>query len=68
MSKYAGKTVAEILRWKKASIKQAALDPGSPSWDDILELTFEELTEKAKRNEPGCKTLKKLLGKREYDK
>jgi hypothetical protein len=68
MADNAGKTVAEILRTKKASIKDAALDPGSPSWDDILQLTWEDLTDRAKRREPGYKTIKKLLGSREYDK
>ena len=66
--KYAGKTVAEILKGKKASIKEAAIDPGSPSWDEILNLTWEEIQERAKRRQPGYKTIKKLLGTREYDK
>ena len=68
MPDYAGKTVAEILRGKKASVKNAALEPGSPTWDDILDLTWEEVQERAKRKEPGFKTIKKLLGNREYDK
>jgi len=63
-----GKTVAEILTGKKASIKGTALDPGSPSWDDIMELTWEQVRARAKRNVPGFKTIKKLLGSREYDK
>ena len=29
-------TVAGILRRKKATIKKAPLDPGSPSWSDIM--------------------------------
>jgi hypothetical protein len=65
---YSGKTVAEILKVKKASIKDAALDPGSPSWDDVLHLTWEEIQDRAKRRLPGYKTIKKLLGSREYDK
>ena len=40
MSANAGQTVREILGRKKASIRQAPLDPGSPSWDDILDLTY----------------------------
>jgi hypothetical protein len=63
-----GKTVAELLMGKKASIKGAPLDPGSPSWDDIMELTWEEILIGAKRNKPGFKTIKKLLGSKEYDK
>jgi len=49
MSKNTGKTVAEILRNKKARIKHAPLEPGSPSWDDILPLTWEEVEEKARQ-------------------
>jgi hypothetical protein len=47
MSTNAGKTVAVILQGKKARIRNAALDPGSPSWDDILHLTWEEVEAKA---------------------
>ncbi|MCI0461636.1 MAG: hypothetical protein L0Z62_32195 [Gemmataceae bacterium] len=68
MSANAGKTVAEILKGKKASIKQAALDPGSPSWDEIMHLTWEEIHDRAKRRVPGYKTFKKLLSSGEYDK
>ncbi len=64
----AGKTAAEILRRKKASIRNAALGAGAPSWDEIMDLTWEEITERAKRRLPGYKTIKKLLGSREYDK
>jgi len=68
MSKHAGKTVREILLGKKGSIKDAELEPGSPSWDDILDLPWEELVDNAKHRVPGFKTFKKLLGGREFDK
>lgn len=68
MSRFAGKTVREILKYKIGSIKTPPLDPGSPSWDDILDLTLEEIEQRAKRREPGYKTIKKLLTAREYDK
>jgi hypothetical protein len=68
MADNTGKTVAEILRGKKASIRDAALDPGSPSWDDIMDLNWEELVERAKKRRTGYKTFKKLLGSKEYDK
>jgi len=68
MSRYAGKTVAEILIHKKGSVKDAALDPSSPSWDEILHDTWEEIEAGAKAGRPGYKTIKKLLGSREYDK
>jgi hypothetical protein len=60
--------VRDILRRKRGSIRTAALDPGSPSWDDILHLTWEEITQRAKNREPGFKTFKKLLSAGEYDK
>jgi hypothetical protein len=68
MASYSGKTVAEILTEKKASIKDAALEPGSPSWDDIMHLTCEEIQAGARQRKTGYKTIKKLLGKRRYDK
>jgi hypothetical protein len=68
MADNAGKTVTEILRDKKASIMSAPLDPGSPSWDDILDLTWEDVVQRAKAREPGYQTIKKLLSKGEYNK
>jgi hypothetical protein len=68
MAEGAGKTVSEILNGKKASNRDVALPPGSLSWDDVLDLTWEEITERAKRRVPGYKTIRKLLGAREYDK
>lgn len=61
-------TVGDILRRKRASIRQAALDPGSPSWDDIAGLTWAELTARSRRREVGYKTFRKLLSERRYDK
>ena len=66
--KHSGKTVAEILEEKRASIKDAELEEGSPSWDDILNLSWEEIIDRAKKREPGFQTIKKLLSKGEYDK
>ena len=68
MADYAGKTVEEILVGKKASIRDASLPRESPSWDDILDMTWEEIVRRAKRRLPGYKTIKKLLGNKEYDK
>jgi hypothetical protein len=68
MADYAGKTVAEILAGKKGSVRDARLPPGSPSWDDILDLAWEDVVQRAKRRIRGYKTIKKLLGNREYDK
>jgi len=66
--KYAGKTVAEILKDKRASIKDAPLGEGAPSWDDVLDLTWEEIVTRAKKRQPGFQTIKKLLAKGEYDR
>ena len=68
MSSNAGQTVREILGRKKASVRQAPLDPGSPSWDDILDWSWEELVRRAKGRVRGYKTLKKLLSSGEYDR
>ena len=68
MANYSGKTVEEILKKKKASVRDPPLDPGSPSWDDILDLTWEDVVQGAKRRLPEYKTIKKLLGSKEYDK
>jgi len=68
MGANAGKTVAEILKSKKASVKYASLPKGSPSWDDIMHLTWEEITRRARRRELGFKTFKKLLSDPEYQK
>ncbi len=67
-SKNAGKNVKQILRGKKGSIKDAELEPGSPSWDEIQDLTWEEIVAKAKADVPGCRTIKKLLGDKRFDK
>ena len=68
MAANAGKTIAEILKGKQARIKNAPLDEGSPSWNDILHLTWEELEEKARRGEPGFRTFQKLLKRKRYNK
>ena len=68
MSDNAGKTVAEILNDKKATIRQAPLPPGSPSWDDIMFLTWKEIDDRARRRLPGYKTFRKLLTDGRFDK
>jgi hypothetical protein len=68
MGEYGGKTVKEILKSKKASVKYAKLPKGSPSWNDILQLKWEEIVKRASRREVGYKTIRKLLSDSEYDK
>lgn len=68
MSANAGKTVGQILRGKRSAIRQAPLEPNSPGWDDILRMPWEEVVEKAEADEPGFRTIKKLLGDGRFDK
>lgn len=68
MSENAGKTVEEILRGKRGTIKDAALEPGSPSWDELLPMVWEEVEERARRDEPGFRTIQKLLKRRRFNK
>ena len=68
MSANAGKTVMEILRDKLGRIKNAPLEEGSPSWHDILHLTWEEVLERARNREIGFQTFRKLLTDGSYNK
>ena len=61
-------TVAEILKRKKAAIKQAPLAPGSPSWDDILGETWRSIKRKARQRKTGYRTFRKLLTDGRFDK
>lgn len=61
-------TVAEILKRKKATIKQAPLDPGSPSWADILGETWRSIKRKARQRKTGYRTFRKLLTDGRFDK
>jgi len=63
-----GKTVSEILATKQARIKNAPLEEGSPSWDDIMHLTWEEIEERSRRGETGYKTFHKLLSAKRFNK
>jgi hypothetical protein len=66
--KNAKKKVRDILKGKKGSIKQADLEPGAPSWDDIQDLTWEEIEERAEADMPGYRTIRKLLSDKRFDK
>ena len=68
MSDNGGKTVREILRGKQARIVKAPLAPGSPSWDDILDLTWEQIEERHRKRETGFRTFRKLLTDGRFDK
>ena len=65
---YVGQKVADILKRKKASIKQARLPPGSPAWDAFIEMTWEQIEAGARANRPGFKVVRKLLTDKRFDK
>jgi hypothetical protein len=64
----AHETVAQILRRKLGSIKNAPLTAGSPGWDDILHWTWAEVVQAKSRGEAGFKTIYKLLTNKRFDK
>jgi hypothetical protein len=63
-----GKSGAEILKTKLASIKNAPLPPGSPSWSQIGKMTWEEIVAAAKAGKPGFKVIRKLLQDGRFNK
>ena len=62
------KTVGDILKGKKGSIKNAPLPKGSPSWEDFKDMPFGEVIKNAKKNIKGYKTIKKLLIDKRFNK
>ncbi|MBI3468133.1 MAG: hypothetical protein HY000_34435 [Planctomycetes bacterium] len=66
--RFSGMTVAEILRLKKASVRNAPLEAGSPTWEEIEGLAWEEISLMAAQSLPGYKTIRKLLSDRRFDR
>ena len=66
--RYSGMRVREILREKKAGIRNAPLPSGSPSWSEFELMIWEEIEEGARNNQPGFKMVRKLLTDRRFDK
>jgi hypothetical protein len=66
--KFTGLTVADILKLKKGNIKQAKLPKGSPDWDALSQLTWEEIEIGAKMGQPGFKMVRKLLTDKRFDR
>lgn len=54
-------TVSDVLKGKIGSIRRAPLPSGSPSWSDIGDMTMNEVRAAARANQPGFKTILKLL-------
>ena len=53
-------TVEKILKGKNATIKQAPLEPGLPSWQDINKMQWKKIIEGAEQGKPGYGTLRKI--------
>ena len=68
MPSNSGQTVAEILTRKKSSIRSAELEEGSPSWDAILDMMWEEVVQRAKQRERGFKSIRKLISDGRFDR
>jgi hypothetical protein len=66
--RYSGQKVADILKQKKGSIKQAQLPKGSPSWDKFGQMTWEQIEEGARVNKPGFKVVRRLLTDKRFDR
>jgi len=60
--------VSDILKDKKASIKNAPLEQGAPGWDEIQTLTWQEIEEGARQGKPGYRTIRKLLTDSRFNK
>ena len=62
------KTVEEILRTKRGSIKNAPKKPGDPNWDLILGMTLREIQELAQKGDKGFARIYKLLTDLRFNK
>ena len=62
------KTVEEVLKTKKGSIKNAPLPPGGPNWKDLLKKTMKEIKDLAQKGVKGYKEIWKLLTDSRFNK
>ena len=60
--------VSDVLEGKLGSITRAPLPPGSPAWADIQGMSIADIRAAAKANEPGFKTILKLLTDNRFNK
>jgi hypothetical protein len=60
--------VRDLLKRKKASIKQAPLEKGAPSWDVIETLLWRDIEHGAVQGLPGYRTIRKLLMDSRFDR
>ena len=68
MHEFAGQQVVDILKYKKASIKQARLPQGAPDGHAFSQRTWEQVEDGARANRPGFKVVRKLLIDKRFDK
>jgi len=61
-------TVNQVMKNRLGSIRRAPLPKGSPSLNDIGDMTMEQVQAAAKSNEPGFKTILKLLNDSRFSK
>jgi hypothetical protein len=61
-------SVRDVLEGKRGSIRNAPLPPGSPAWEDVADMTMSEIRAAARANEPGYKTILKLLTDNRFNK
>lgn len=66
--KNSDKSVEEILKGKKGSIKDAPKPSGSPSWDEVLNLTLSEVQKGAQQGLTGYKEIYKLLKDKRFNR
>lgn len=66
--KYAGLSVAEILRAKKGSVRSAPLPEGSPTWSEFEAMIWEQIEIGARQNLAGFKLVRKLLSDQRFDR
>jgi uncharacterized protein YukE len=60
--------VSDVLKGKVGSITRAPLPSGSPSWSEVGSMTMNEVRAAARANQPGFKTILKLLTDSRFNK
>ena len=60
--------VSDVLRGKTGSIMRAPLPRGSPSWSEVGNMTMSEVRAAARANQPGFRTILKLLTDGRFNK
>jgi hypothetical protein len=60
--------VSDVLKGKAGSIMRAPLPRGSPSWSEVGSMTMNEVRAAARANQPGFRTILKLLTDQRFNK